>query len=137
MCDGSPGHGQRGTGLPRVRDGQPLPTIAVRRCCRGSQSPAPVLHREGLSVGPLPTDDGQLVEPSGDHRPTERGFVASLCLHSCVRPASSILFVSERVLALPGYTAQPGASFMVHVLSDGKTYTLSSENICMSTHCYV
>ena len=122
MCDGSPGHGHRGNGLPRVRDGHPLPTIAVGRCCRGSQSPAPVLHREGLFVGPLPTDDGQLVEPGGRPYADATWLCGQpLYVQYCVRPAPIALFVFARVLAVPGYTAQPGASFVVHVLSVVKT----------------
>ena len=103
----------------------PFPPLQWEDAAGGSQSPAPVLHREGLSVGPLPTDDGQLVEPGG--RPYADGTWLCgkpLYLQSCVRPASIVLFVFERVLARPGYTAQPGASFVAHVLSDGKTYRL-------------
>jgi len=55
LCDGSPGHGQPGNCLPGLRDGQPLPTIAMGRCCRGVPNPGPRLARGGVVRRP-PTD---------------------------------------------------------------------------------
>ena len=46
--DGSPGHGRPGTCLRNVRDGQPLPTTMVGRCCRGVPRPGPRLTQGGV-----------------------------------------------------------------------------------------
>ena len=46
--DGSPGHGRPGTCLPGARDGQPLPTTKVGRCCRGVPRPGPRLAQGGV-----------------------------------------------------------------------------------------
>ena len=54
----------------------PFPPLQWEDAAGVSQSPAPVLHREGLFVGPLPTDNGQRVEPGG--RRNRRGHSAYL-----------------------------------------------------------
>ena len=56
LCDGS----------PDLQDGQPISPETVGDAARVSHTPAPVLHRGGLSVGPRPTEHVQHIAPGTD-----------------------------------------------------------------------
>ena len=66
-CTALPAMDSLTTGCQVPGTASPFPSLTWEDAAGASQTPAPVLHREGLFVGPLPTDDGQHVEP-GERR---------------------------------------------------------------------
>ena len=119
------------TGCQVPGTASPFPSLRWEDAAGASQTPAPVLHREGLFVGPLPTDNRQHVEPGEWHTTSLYCMVFPVVLQSytlyqkemlqyntchctctdlCVTCSSQALFSVGLVLSYHGSTAPPGAS---------------------------